>query len=75
MKTIAVFYERFNGKDLPKIKKLICKTTTEEEHNVINRQYLNDTTIGKALSFCWWVDNEWADEVYKKYQDKMNINN
>lgn len=70
MKTIAVFYDAKKKNPLTGeaiIKEIICKTTSEVEYLKINKRYLEDDTISKAFSFCWWLDDEQADIIHRNH--------
>lgn len=66
MKTIAVLYERENVENYYKPKdiiKVICKETTEEEHNEIRNGYLGNIEYNKSLSICHWLEDKEADDI------------
>lgn len=69
MKTIAVFYEpetKENYCEEKKVLEIICRETTESEHAAIRNDYLSTHKYNKALSFCWWLPNDQANEIYER---------
>lgn len=74
MKTIAAFYERETEENFSKPKKIIkmvCETTTEQEHYKIRNAYLENKDYNKALSFCWWLEDKEADRIAMNHFETM----